>query len=76
MTILATIVKKMFLRPLRMQKKVSMKVIVNESYQRNTHLMYKMVTQVWYLNQNTIDTNMIMKNHQMIKDGKKILVKN
>ena len=59
-----------------MQKMVNMKVIVNESYQRNTRLMDKIVMLVQWLNQNTIDTNMIMENRQMIKDGKKILVKN
>ena len=76
MTILATIVKKMFLSSPRMQKKVNMKVIVNESYQRNTRLMDKIVMLVQWLNQNTIDTNMIMENRQMIKDGKNLPVKN
>ena len=53
-----------------------MKVIVNESYQRNTRLMDKIVMLVQWLNQNTIDTNMIMENRQMIKDGKNLPVKN
>ena len=76
MTLLATIAKKILLSPPTMQKMVNMKVIVNESYQRNTRLMDKIVMLVQWLNQNTIDTNMIMENRQMIKDGKNLPVKN
>ena len=68
------IVKEMLRRPRMMLKRVIMKVTANESYQRDTRLIDKMMVQ--YLSQNTIDMNMIMKSHQMIKDRRKVHVNN
>ena len=64
----------MLLRPRTMVKMVIMKDIANESYQKDTRLIDKMSVQ--YLSQNMIDTNIIMENHQTIKDRRKVRVKN
>ena len=65
--------KGMLLRPRTMREMVIMKDIANETYQRDTRRIDKMLVQ--YLSQNMIDTNMIMENHQMIKDRRKVRVK-
>ena len=64
----------MLLKPRMMLKKVIMKDIANERYQRDTRLIDKMLVQ--YLSQNMIGMNMIMESHKMIKARRKIHVKN
>ena len=64
----------MLLRPRTMVKMVIMKDIANESYQKDTRLIDKMSVQ--YLSQNMIDTNMIMENHHVVIDRKRIRAKN
>ena len=63
----------MLLRPRTMREMVITNLIATRNYQRVTHLIDKILVQ--YLSQNTIDMNMIMESHQMIKDRRKVYVK-
>ena len=59
-----------FLSPLRMPKMVIMRVIVTQSYQKDTHLMEKITVLT-----NTIAMTVNMENHHQVKRSKTNRVK-
>ena len=59
------------LNPPRMQKMVTMRVIVIETYQKDIHLIDKMLMLT-----NMIVMNMNMENHHPVKGSNESLVKN
>ena len=59
------------LSPPRMQKMVTMRIIVIETYQKDIHLIDKMLMLT-----NMTGMNMIMENHHQEKGSNESLVKN